>query len=663
MKAGCFRRLLWALIPVFVIALGAGSALAVQDAMEARELYKDARSDFERGRLRDFEEKINRLGDYPLVAQLEYRKIRRNFSKATPEEILEFRATHQPSYVASQLFNEWLAYLRRRGDWKNLARYYEPQSSPEMQCAYMRALYNSGQRERAFEEAPKLWVISKSQHEECDPIFKVWLARKLYTQEQVWDRLGLVYANRQRGLGNYLKRFVSKEEQAMAQELDRVHQRPSRLSSTSRYSNDTLGTRRVIMHGLARMVPGNPETAVALWKQYKNSHSFTEEEQRRVEKSLLLELARLDQTHLIAPAKELPLNGDDRVFREVTLSLMRQGSWEAAFDRLTSVSPDVLGEDPWRYWLWLSAENHNSLAPEDRRIAEEAASALAKERGYYGFLMAMRLGQDLSYSHTPITLGQAELKRLRAVPAAARVVELLLVGEEFAARRELAHVAPRLAPADSRILLKRISDMGWMSDAMLNAMRGGAQDDLDLRFPLAYEHLYRQAATRTGVALPLLMGLSRQESLFRSDARSSAGARGLMQLMPSTAREVAKRLGKSQPSTSDLYQPTLNIELGSTYLADRLADLNGNRALAAAAYNGGPHNLKKWLNAYGNQPLDLFIESIRFRETREYVKLVLSFSAVYAWKLGSEAPFLNASEIAFGPGLFPRGASAQHVQR
>ena len=663
MKAGRFRRPWWALVSVVVITAFAGGAMASPDGGHARDLYKSALTDLEQRRVSDFEEKLNQLADHPLSAYLEHRKIRRDFAKATPQTILNFRAAHQPAYVGERLFNEWLAYLRRRGDWQNLARYYEPQSSAEMQCAYMRALYNSGQREKAFEEAPKLWVINKSQHEECDPIFDVWLARGLYTQEQVWDRLGLVYANGQRGLGNYLKRFVHRSEQSMAQEFERVHQRPSRLSTTSRYAKDTLGTRRVIMHGLARMVPASPETAVALWAQYKNSHSFTEEEQRRVEKSLLLELARLDQTHLIATAQDLPLNGDERVFREVTLSLMRQGAWDAAFDRLSEVSPDVLGEDTWRYWLWLSAENHGSLAPEDQRVADEAASALARERGYYGFLMAMRLGQELNYAHQPITLGDAELARLEAIPAASRVVELLFVGEEHSAHQELSHVVPRLAPTVSRILLKRVADMGWMSDAMLNAMRGGAQDDLNLRFPLAYEHLYRQAATRSGVSLPLLMGLSRQESLFRVDARSPAGARGLMQLMPGTAREVARSLGKSQPSTSDLYQPTLNIELGSMYLADRLAEVNGNRALAAAAYNGGPHNLKKWIDAYGDQPLDLFIESIRFRETREYVKLVLSFSAVYAWRLGVEAPFLSASEIAFGAGLYPRGASAQHVRR
>ena len=661
MKLGSFQALPRALIPALLGTL-IGAAHA-DDALESRELYKAAISDLTRGRVRDFQEKLDSLSDHPLAAYLEYREIRRNFSKATQEQILEFRSANQPSYIGERLFNEWLAYLRRRGDWKNLARYYEPQASAEMQCAYMRALYNSGQREKAFAEAPKLWVVNRSQHEECDPVFDVWLARKLYTQEQVWDRLGLVYASGQRQLGAYLRRFVNQDQRAMAEELDRVHLRPSRLSSKDRYREDTLATRRVVIHGLSRMVRSSPESAVPLWHHYRQALSFTEQEKRRMEDALLKGLARVDQTHLLAAPRELPLGEGVDVFREVTLSLMRQGAWEAAFDRLLETPPETLGQDTWRYWLWLTAENHGSLAPEDRQVAEEAAKALSAERGYYGFLMSMRLGLAPSYSHRPIALGRTELDRLASVPAASRVVELFAIGEEFSARQELSHVVTRLAPEDARILLKRISQLGWISDAMLNAMRGGAEDDLNLRFPLAFEHLYRQAATRTGLSLPLLLGLSRQESLFRVNAQSSAGARGLMQLMPSTAREVAKRMGKTQPSTADLYQPMLNIELGSNYLARRLSELQGNRALAAAAYNGGANNVQTWLDAYGDQPLDLFIESIGFRETREYVKLVLSFSAVYAWKLGFESPFLTDSELGFGSGLMAKPGSEHHVER
>ena len=656
MNAGHLRRAFQSCLTFVIFTLVACfeteySRAYADDSAQARRTFEAAINDFNRRRFSAFEEKLKSLDGHPLAALLEYRKIRRDFRKYSAKEILAFREAHRPSLFAEQLFNEWLAHLRRRGDWKNLARYYEPQRGAEMQCAYLRALYNSGQRDKAFEEAPRLWVVGRSQHEECDPVFDVWLAKKRHTQAEVWDRMSLVYANGQRGLGNYLKRFVAGDGKAMAEELARVHQRPSRLSTTSRYSSDTLATRRVIMHGLGRMVSSNPETAVSLWKQYKASHDFSNEEIERTEQRLLKELARLDRTSLLAPGKDLPAIADARIFREVVLSLMRQGAWEAAFNQLADASPDLLGLDTWRYWLWLAAEHHDSLPPEDRQIAVEAADALAKERGYYGFLMAMRLGQSPRYGHKPIALGRAELARLNALPAAARVIDLYYLGDEARARRELAHVARHLAPADARLLLKRVWEMGWISDAMINAMRGHAEDDLALRFPLAYEHLYRQAATRTGVSLPLLMALSRQESLFRVNARSSAGARGLMQLMPRTAREVARQLGRSQPSTSDLYQPELNIALGSRYLADRLADGNGNRALAAAAYNGGPGNLNKWLKAYGNQPLDLFIESIRFSETREYVKLVLSFSAIYAWKLGVDAPFLNESELAFGRGL------------
>ena len=672
MNAGLFGASSGALMTFITITLitvlGFGQAKAAvnsggtADAAFARQTYQAALNDFQRRRMSAFEEKLKALDGHPLAAMLEYRVIQRNFSKHSAEEILAFRGAHAPSLFADRLFNEWLAHLRRRGDWKSLARYYEPQPGAEMQCAYLRALYHSGQQDKAFAETPRLWVVGKSQHEECDPVFDAWLAQKRYSQAQVWDRMSLVYANGQRGLGNYLKRFVAADARPMAEEMARVHQRPSRLSTRSRYATDTLATRRVVMHGLARMVTGNPETAVSLWKHYKTSLSFTDEELERTQTALLKELARRDQTSLLAPANQLPSITDTRVFRDLVLSLMRQEAWEAAFNMLADASPDLLGLDTWRYWLWLAAEHHGSLLPEDQQIAVEAAEALAKERGYYGFLMAMRLGQRPSFGHKPIALGPAERARLDALPAATRIVDLYYLGEESSARRELAHVVQRLSASDARLLLKRVWDMGWISDAMINAMRGQAQDDLNLRFPLAYEHLYRQAATRTGLSLPLLMGLSRQESLFRVNARSSAGARGLMQLMPATAREVARQLGISQPSSSDLYQPELNIALGSKYLADRLAAGNGNRALAAAAYNGGPGNLNKWLKAYGDQPLDLFIESIRFHETREYVKLVLSFSAIYAWKLGIDMPFLTEPEIVFGRGLEPGVTIAMHAQ-
>ena len=638
------------------VALAAAGALPGlahgNDFAAERKLYQAAQADLKHGRSTAFAAKRKHLNGYPLRAYLDYREIRRRLSRTQPGEILDFRSTWAGSEVSERLYSEWLMSLRRRGDWNNLAHYYEPQPDPQMQCAYARALYRSDDHEAAFREVPKLWLIGTSQHQECDPIFEVWTDQRRYTQEQVWQRIELAYAANRRGLAHYLFRFLDAAGRGATQEFDRVHLRPSRIGTLSRYQKDDTVTRSTVGHGIVRMARSNPEQAASLWRQYQNTLSFGEARRKRIEKALLLELARADQTSLFAQPHALPLGADERLFREVTLSLLRQRAWAAAFERLASVRPGVMDEAERRYWLWLAAHRQPSLSTEDQLIADQAANELAASRSYYGFLLAHQLGLAPNFRHQPIVLSQAEIKRLRELPSAMIVLELFALGEVSSARRELTYVAKKLEPEDAPLLIKRVSELGWMSEAMINASRGGAADDLDLRFPLAFEHLYRQAATRTGLPLPLLLGLSRQESLFRMDARSAAGARGLMQLMPATARSVARRMGRSPAAATDLYRPTLNIELGSYFLAEILGELGGNRALAAAAYNAGQGNVNRWRKAYGGQPIDLFIESIRFRETREYVKSVLAFAAVYAWKLGLDLPFLNQAEMEFGPGLY-----------
>src|SRR5690606_17081182 len=143
-----------------------------------------------------------------------------------------------------------------------------------------------------------------------------------------------------------------------------------------------------------------------------------------------------------------------------------------------------------------------------------------------------------------------------------------------------------------------------------------------------------------------LYAIARQESAFREDARSPVGAMGLMQLMPATAREMAKRSGMSfQPQ--DLLKPEKNIALGSRYLNELLNQFNGNRILAAAAYNAGPSRVKRWLSKDDAKlPYDVWIETIPFQETRGCVQNVLSFSVIYAYRTGAKQPVVTREEAA-----------------
>ena len=144
-------------------------------------------------------------------------------------------------------------------------------------------------------------------------------------------------------------------------------------------------------------------------------------------------------------------------------------------------------------------------------------------------------------------------------------------------------------------------------------------------------------AQQAGIEPAWAYGILRAESAWRSDAHSGADARGLMQLLPATASAVAGRHGLDWAGGNSLYDPATNIALGTRYLAEMAARFNGSPWLASAAYNAGPNRVDQWLDARRQLAPDLFVATIPFKETREYVARVMAFSVIYDWRLHGNA--------------------------
>ena len=153
---------------------------------------------------------------------------------------------------------------------------------------------------------------------------------------------------------------------------------------------------------------------------------------------------------------------------------------------------------------------------------------------------------------------------------------------------------------------------------------------LEARFPLAFEEAVISAAKESGLSRSSIWSIIRQESAFNHQARSYVGAKGLMQLMPRTASAVAKSLNM-RSRHPDLFSPEINVRLGSTYLA-QMKERFGSLALAAAAYNAGPHRVSRWLGRTTFEIPEAWVEAIPFNETRRYVQQVMAFMAVYEWR-------------------------------
>jgi soluble lytic murein transglycosylase len=176
----------------------------------------------------------------------------------------------------------------------------------------------------------------------------------------------------------------------------------------------------------------------------------------------------------------------------------------------------------------------------------------------------------------------------------------------------------------------------WHDNAIVTVAKANYFKDLDLRFPTPFEETIRMNAQTYDLNPSWIYGVMRRESAFNVTARSSAGALGLMQLMPHTARLTSRLLGLSKPSTSDILTSEQNILLGSAYLHRMLNKFDGNLVLATAAYNAGPNRVKQWLPKNNSIPADIWIETLPYKETREYVRAVMAYSTIFEWKLDED---------------------------
>ena len=269
---------------------------------------------------------------------------------------------------------------------------------------------------------------------------------------------------------------------------------------------------------------------------------------------------------------------------------------------------------------------------------------LAQQRDYYSFLAADQLQQPYRMNHKSYAIDGNFLERFKVMPAIVRARELLLAGQSTEARREWYRASLEFNPDQHYAAAHYARQLHWHDQAIRSAIAAKRWHDLELRFPLAHEQAMDEAAQQRQLDSNWLMAMARQESAMTHDAVSHMNARGLIQMLPGTARTVARKHNIRYQGQHELFDPEKNIELASAYLTTLLKEFNGNDIYATAAYNAGPHRVEKWLKTTANLPIDVWIESIPFHETRQYVKNVLTYSAVYAHRrnqLGVQMATIN----------------------
>ena len=424
--------------------------------------------------------------------------------------------------------------------------------------------------------------------------------------------------------------FASSTNAASRQEAYiEAHRRPGLVRSRNRFPDNEWG-RQALVHGLVRYARDDAGRAADLWERYRDRFDFADYQRTHVRQNLALSAAR---------EGEIPPSVDPTfapaVIEGIADAALEAGELELARGWIEALPSEELTKVKWQYWLGRTRLDTGA------DVGMEGLRQLAKRRTYYGFLAAHDLGVEASMNEKR---AGRETFRLATNPGVIRMTELYAVDDLSNARREWIQLTRQLGSGDEAALVEYLASMGWTDLAIIAANRADETDLLSVRFPTPFLEAYRKQAFQTGVPLNFLLAVSRQESAFNSSAISSAGARGLMQMMIGTAEITARNIRARKPTRSALLDPMVNIRLGSHHLAELLVRYDGNRALAAAAYNAGPHRVDRWIRNASGLPTTVWIEQIPFRETRNYVKNVIAFSQVYANRLGLEQPVWNVEE-------------------
>lgn len=612
-----------------------------------RQLYKQVKLDLKRSFTASFTRHHDSLKTYPLYPYLQYARINHDMTMNSQGDIDYFLHNFKDVPAAKTLRNRWLQLLYKKQRWQLFMSYYTPDSATTaQQCRYHYARFKRGLRDTALRDALSLWTVGKSQPQACDPLFELLTDNDKITEAIAWQRYTLAISNRQFKLARYIERFfTSQAYRDNAAFYRSVDSDPSQVGNYSMLGEDSVENRAIIEHGITHLAKQRATEAMKHWARYRQSHSFDNVAQKRVLPHLVKGLHK--QQYEAAALGYLNDNidlADHRLLEWQLRILLRGGQWLVLKDWIPTLPQAIREEERWRYWL----ARAQLMTSDEAAITDAAKTSfreLSRFRSFYGFLASDRVENPYRMAERPLSPNLNAVNTLANTPAMQRVRELFVQGENYSARREW-YAATRRFTNDQWLVAAQLANQNnWFPQAIQAMAAAKYWDDINIRFRQAYRPVFEKQAHNVDLPLTLLFAVSRQESAFAADVTSPAGARGLMQLMPATAKEVARRHKIRYKSRQQLFDPEKNISLGSRYLKDLMSRFDDNRILSIASYNAGPHRVATWQKkTAGKLPYDVWIETIPFNETRQYVQNVLAYTLIFAHHLDLKQPLLTPTE-------------------
>lgn len=536
--------------------------------------------------------------------------------------------------LAKRLRYRWLIHLAEIKNWQAFSEYYRPSQNYDLQCFSVLSDFYLNQTEKILDRAVDLWLSGESRPPACALLFELIIKPSPKSDFLISERLRLAFQTENISLIHYLLDQLSSLKRIEKHQFLEIDKHPERIVALN--EGELAGL--FYLYGLKKILKTDIHRAILYWQHPKARQILSLNERSLFLREVALQKARKNETdahHWFSKVSK-HLRTTELVEAEIRWLLKRERWSDVIFlIHETFGEPD---EPCWQYWL---ARSFEKIGEKERaRIIYENLSGL---RHYYGFLSSAKLNKAYSLQNEMISLNPALLKAYQ--PILNRIQTLYQNRQLFEASRLVNDFVSELPKEEeTQIALWLSEKLHWYSKSVA-VSNTNAQNYLSLRFPLPFLKNVDELSAAHHTSRALIYAIIRQESAFREDAISSAGARGLMQLMPSTAKFVAKLEHISYHSPSDLLLKDKNMALGVAYLKQLARKFSDNPILMAAAYNAGPGNVLGWLKESHAEDMDLFIETIPWKETRNYLKNVLAFYVVYQHRMNTSdtvTPFLRS---------------------
>jgi soluble lytic murein transglycosylase len=527
--------------------------------------------------------------------------------------------------VAVDLRRAWLTSLARRVSWQAFLERYEPAAAtPTLECQWFNARIARQETAGLAADLRARWLTGYRLPSECEPAFKWLRAEGELTTELVAKRVELLLDNGQASFARTVAARLPPEVAAPHLTRAQFIESPARMLDELLRDPARDTPAAVVLEAWSRLARTAPEEALRRYDAM-SARLATRADVGALAQPLAKGLAWDRRAEALDYFERVPSGTLDRTGREWwARAALWAGDWDEARKAIAAMPPAEQSDWPWLYWAARAAEQHG-----DRELARALYSAALAGDNYYAAMAAARIDARVVPRLEPIPLDAAQVEAIAAVEAFRRVRELSLVGLRDLATSEWHYGYAQLTEAQRLQAIHLAARWAIHDVTVAAATSHGRFNDYTLLYPRPFADEVAAAAKLTDVDADLLYGVLRQESLFRADAASSAGAYGIAQLTPATARETARRWALPVPQRSDLFNPAVNITLGAARVAELLERFEA-LPVALGAYNAGDAAASRWLPPRAVDS-DVWIENIPYNETRAYVRRVLWHGLVYRW--------------------------------